>query len=177
MRATHSMTIVLCAAALLVACQRKVTNADDTGAPDQTAAGPPAASQVAASAAAGPVTDAAKKTILATLPAAYQGADLDNGQAKFALCKACHTVDQGGASMIGPNLHGVFGRKAGSLPGFAYSDGLKAYGVVWDAANIDKWIANPRAAVPGTKMTYLGMQEAKDRIDVVAYLKVASSPP
>lgn len=168
MRAAYSMTIVFCAALLLVACQRKVTNADDTGAPDQTAAPPPAA---------GPITDAAKKAALASLPAAYQGADLDNGQAMFAVCKSCHTVAQGGGAMIGPGLWGVFGRKAASQAGFSYSDGLKASKIVWDAASLDRWIANPRAVASDTKMTYAGMQQAKDRIDVVAYLKVATSPP
>lgn len=169
MRAALPMTIALCAALLLVACQRKVTNADDTGTPDQTAAAPPAA--------AGPITDAAKKAALATLPAAYQSADLDNGQAMFAVCKSCHTVAQGGGAMIGPGLWGVFGRKAASQAGFSYSDSLKASKIVWDAASLDRWIANPRAVASDTKMTYAGMQEAKDRIDVVAYLKVATSPP
>jgi cytochrome c len=130
----------------------------------------------APTATAGP-TDAQKKAILATLPAAYQNADLDNGQAKFALCQSCHTVGKGEAAMTGPNLWGVFGRKAGTAPGFAYSDGVKALGVTWDAPTIDKWISNPRAMVPGTKMTYLGMENAKDRADVVAYLKVVTSAP
>jgi cytochrome c len=122
-------------------------------------------------------TDAQKKAILATLPAAYQLADLDNGQAKFALCQSCHTTGKGEAPMVGPNLWGIFGRKAGSAPGFTYSDGMKALGVTWDAPTIDKWISNPRAMNPGTKMTYLGMENPKDRIDVVAYLKVISTAP
>ena len=124
-----------------------------------------------------PVTDAAKKAALAALPAAYQSADLDNGQAKFALCKSCHTLVKGGAEMTGPNLWGVFGRKAGATPGYSYSDGLKASGITWDAAKIDQWIANPKAIVPNTKMTYIGMQDPKDRTDVIAYLKVATTPP
>jgi cytochrome c len=124
-----------------------------------------------------PLTDAQKKALLAALPAAYQSADLDNGQAKFALCKTCHNVTQGGGSMTGPNLYGVFGRKAGTSAGFAYSDGLKALGITWDATTIDKWIANPHAMVPGTKMTYIGMSDAKDRTDLVAYLKTVTSPP
>jgi cytochrome c len=123
------------------------------------------------------LTDAQKKALLADLPAAYQGADLDNGQAKFAICKTCHNVTQGGGSMTGPDLYAVFGRKAGTSPGFAYSDGLKALGITWDAQTIDKWIANPHAMVPGTKMTYIGMANAKDRTDLVAYLKTVTSPP
>jgi cytochrome c len=123
------------------------------------------------------LTAAQKKTLLAELPAAYQSADLDNGEAKFAICKTCHTAAQGGGNMTGPNLYGVFGRKAGTAPGFAYSDGLKALGVTWDADKINQWIANPRAMVPGTKMTYIGVQNPKDRTDVVAYLKTVTSPP
>jgi cytochrome c len=137
--------------------------------------GAPAA--VGGSSAATAPTDPQTKAILATLPAAYQGADLDNGQAKFAVCRSCHTVGQGEAPMVGPNLWGVFGRKAGSAPGFTYSGGMKAMGVTWDAQTIDRWITNPRAMNPGTKMTYLGMENPKDRIDVVAYLKVATTLP
>lgn len=124
---------------------------------------------------AAPAIDAGKAALLATLPAAYQHADLDNGEAKVALCKSCHSLETGGGNGVGPNLHGVFGRKAGSLAGFSYSDGLKATGIVWDAGAIDRWIANPRAVVPATKMTYIGMEDAKDRADVVAYLKVKTS--
>ena len=123
------------------------------------------------------LTDAQKKALLAELPAAYQSADLDNGQAKFAICKTCHNVTHGSGSMTGPDLYGVFGRKAGTSPGFAYSDSLKALGISWDAETIDRWTANPRAMVPGTKMTYVGMSNAKDRTDLVAYLKTVTSPP
>jgi cytochrome c len=134
------------------------------------------APEAAATPAAPALTDAQKKALLAQLPAAYQTADLDNGQAKFAICKTCHTTAQGAGAMTGPNLYGIFGRKAGAEPGFAYSDGLKALGITWDAASLDKWIANPHALVPGTKMTYIGMSNAKDRADLIAYLKTATSP-
>jgi cytochrome c len=121
--------------------------------------------------------DAKTQAILDTLPPAYRHADLDNGQAKFAQCKACHTVVQGGPNMVGPDLWGVFGRKAGTAPGFSYSSGVKGLGFAWDADKIDHWIANPRAMVPDTHMTFLGLDNPKDRIDVVAYLKVASTTP
>ncbi|HEY2179761.1 MAG TPA: cytochrome c family protein [Caulobacteraceae bacterium] len=135
------------------------------------------APSAAPSEAAPPVlTDAQKKTLLAELPAAYQSADLANGEAKFAICKTCHTVVQGGGVMTGPNLFGIFGRKAGTSPGFAYSDGLKTLGITWDADRINQWIANPRAMVPVTKMTYIGMENPKDRTDLVAYLKTVTSP-
>ena len=116
--------------------------------------------------------DPAKAAILATLPAAYRHPDLDNGEAQSATCKSCHVLEKGAGNAVGPNLHGVFGRRAGSVPGFAYSPGLKATGIVWDAPDIDRWIANPRAVVPGTKMSYAGMENAKDRADLVAYLRI-----
>ena len=121
-------------------------------------------------------TEAEKKATLASLPPAYRAADLDNGQAKFALCKSCHTAVRDAPNMTGPNLYDVFGRRAGTMPGFAYSDALKVSKIVWDADSIDKWIANPRADVPGTKMTYLGMENAKDRIDLIAYLRLVTTP-
>ena len=123
------------------------------------------------------LTDAQKKALLADLPAAYQNADLDNGQAKFAICKTCHNVAKGAGNMTGPGLYEVFGRKAGTSSGFVYSDGLKALGITWDAASLDKWITNPHAMVPGTKMTYIGMSDPKDRTDLIAYLKTVTSPP
>ncbi|MGZ6050329.1 MAG: c-type cytochrome [Phenylobacterium sp.] len=112
------------------------------------------------------------KKAQASLPAPYNTADLDNGQSKFALCQTCHTLVEGAPNMTGPNLHGVFGRKAASLPKFTYSDVLKATGWTWDAGKIDTWITDPKAALPGTKMTFAGLKDPKDRTDVIAYLMV-----
>ena len=133
--------------------------------------------QAPEAAAPAPLTDAQKKALLAELPPAYQSADLANGEAKFAVCRSCHTRTEGGADMTGPNLWGIFGRKAGSKPGFNYSDDMKNAGWTWDADRMDKWITNPRATLPGTKMTYVGMPDANDRRDVIAYVKVSTSPP
>jgi cytochrome c len=121
--------------------------------------------------------NAEQRAILATLPAPYRNADLYNGQAKFALCKSCHTVAPGAEAAFGPNLWGVFGRKSGTAPGYAYSDGLKRLGVTWTAETLDAWIANPRAIVPGTKMAYAGLEDPHDRTDVVAYLKTVTTAP
>jgi cytochrome c len=122
------------------------------------------------------LTDAQKQALVAQLPAAYQAADLSNGEAKFALCRSCHTTAPGGDDMTGPNLWGIFGRKAGSKASFTYSDDLKNAGWAWDADRLDKWITNPRAVLPGTKMTFIGMPVANDRRDVIAFLKVQTSP-
>jgi len=150
--------LTLAAAALavtLAGCNKSQPSSSSTGAPPAPA-----------------LTDAEKAALLAKLPAPYNTADLSNGESKFALCSTCHTLPEGGPNMTGPNLHGVFGRKAGTLPGFTYSDGLKAAGWTWDAAHIDTWITDPKADVPGTKMTFAGLKDPKDRTDVIAYLMV-----
>jgi len=128
-------------------------------------ASPPADAPAAA-------TDADKAAALAALPAPYNTGDLSNGQSKFALCRSCHTIAEGGPDLTGPNLYGVFGRKAGSKPGYAYSDAVKAAGFTWDAEHLDKWLASPREFLPGTKMTFAGLHDPKDRVDLIAYLKV-----
>jgi cytochrome c len=156
------------AALALAACGQPSSNGANTAsgpATSPTVGGPPE------------LTDAQKKTLVAELPAAYQGADLSNGESQFAVCRACHTLNQGGQDMTGPNLWGVFGRKAGAEPAFSYSDDMKNAGWTWDADRIDKWITNPRAVLPGTKMTFVGMPSAANRRDVIAFLKVQTSPP
>src|SRR5579864_6417653 len=121
-----------------------------------------------------PMSDADKQAALAKLPAPYATADLANGESKFALCSTCHSLPAGAPNMTGPNLHGIFGRKAGTVPGFSYSDVLKASGWTWDAARIDTWITDPKVALPGTKMTFAGLKDPKDRTDTIAYLMVMS---
>ncbi|THD78794.1 MAG: cytochrome c family protein [Phenylobacterium sp.] len=121
-------------------------------------------------------TDAQKKALIATLPAPYSTGDLDNGEAKFAICKSCHTLTAGGPDMTGPNLNGVFGRKVASKPGYNYSDPMKAQAFTWDTDHLDKWLTDPKAMIPGTKMTFVGFKDPKDRIDVIAYLKAETSP-
>ena len=155
------------AAVSLAACGQPASNGANAaaGASSPTVGGPPE------------LTDAQKKALVAELPAAYQGADLSNGESQFAVCRACHTLNQGGEDMTGPNLWGIFGRKAGAKPGFAYSDDMKNAGWTWDAGRIDTWITNPHAVLAGTKMTFVGMPSATNRRDVIAFLKVQTSPP
>ncbi len=139
--------------------------------PSTTPSSEQAASTMTAPAA---MSDADKQKVLASLPAPYNTADLANGESKFALCSTCHTMPQGGPNMTGPNLHGVFGRKAGTLAGFSYSDPLKATGWIWDAPHVDTWITDPKTVVPGTKMTFAGLKDARDRTDVIAYLMIGT---
>jgi cytochrome c len=119
----------------------------------------------------------AQKAALATLPAPYRNANVYDGQAKFAACRSCHTVAQGADAAYGPNLWGVFGRRSGSAPGYAYSKGLTRLGVTWTPQTLDAWIAHPRAIVPETKMAFAGIEDPNDRIDVVAYLKTVTTLP
>jgi cytochrome c len=92
------------------------------------------------------------------------------GAEVFKRCAVCHTDDKGGGDGLGPNLSGVVGRKAAARPGFAYSAPLKKSGLIWNEANLTKWVAGPARVVPGTKMTFAGLSSKKQQADVVAYL-------
>ena len=117
-------------------------------------------------------SDAEKTALLASYPAPYNTADLANGKAKFALCQSCHTIAPGGANMTGPNLHGVFGKKAAANSEFNYSDALKNAGFTWDADHLNQWLEKPQTFLPGTKMSFAGLKDAKDRTDLIAFLMV-----
>lgn len=132
----------------------------------------PSGGDQAASAPAPALSDAEKQTLLASFPAPYNAADLANGKAKFALCQSCHTIAPGGANMTGPNLHGVFGKASASNPDFKYSDALKAAGWTWDADHLNQWLEKPQTFLPGTKMSFAGLKDAKDRVDLIGYLMV-----
>jgi cytochrome c len=120
--------------------------------------------------------DAAAKASLAELPAPYNSGDPVNGERIFVRCRTCHTLDKGAPDLTGPNLWGLFGRKAGSKPDYTYSDPMKGAGFVWDALHLDKWLERPAAYIPGTKMTFIGLPNAQDRLDVIAYLKLSTGP-
>ncbi len=89
----------------------------------------------------------------------------------FAQCATCHKVEAGAQNGIGPALHGIVGKKAGQVAGFNYSPALKASGLTWDEAALDKYIANPRALVVGTKMSFAGQPDAAKRAQIIAWLK------
>ncbi len=95
--------------------------------------------------------------------------DAAAGGMAFQQCAECHSP--GAADGAGPGLKGVAGRRAGSKEGFIYSPAMKKAAVVWDAATLDAFLADPRAVVPGTTMAYAGDDDAKERADLVAYLK------
>ena len=109
---------------------------------------------------------------LATLLAA---ADPAKGEAVFAKCKACHTINSGGANGVGPNLWGAMGKPHGHVPGFAYSDALKAVPGNWDWEGMNKWLANPKKYAPGTKMSFAGLGKAEDRAALLLYINAQGS--
>jgi cytochrome c len=92
--------------------------------------------------------------------------DAARGKALYQACTSCHSIEE---NDIGPKHRGVVGRPAGSLPDYAYSPALKASGLVWSADNLDRWLTNPQALVPGTKM-YFSLPDAQSRADLIAYL-------
>lgn len=103
-----------------------------------------------------------------------EAADTGPGAAELQKCKICHSLDEGGANRVGPNLHGLFGRKAGSFAGFAYSDAMKKSGIVWDDDSLDKFLRDPRADVPGNRMSFPGITDSAVLDDLLARLKQAT---
>jgi len=100
----------------------------------------------------------------------FASADLKRGQLLALACVACHTLGAGELTLVGPNLHGMFGRRAAALEGFDYSPGLRASGLVWTPRALEAWLQDPAGFVAGTKMTYTGYRSAEDRRDLIAYL-------
>ena len=101
---------------------------------------------------------------------AQAAGDAKNGEAVFARCAVCHKVANGGANSVGPNLVGVVGRKAGSVPDFAYSGPLKDSGITWTDQKLIAWVAGPGRLIPGNKMAFPGITSKREQADVVAYL-------
>jgi len=100
-------------------------------------------------------------------PAAAAGpGDAVRGKQLYQACTSCHSIDE---NDIGPRHRGVLGRAAGSLSDYAYSPALKASGVVWDAASLDRWLTNPQALVPGAKM-FFSLPDPQSRADIIAFL-------
>ena len=103
-------------------------------------------------------------------------ADVSKGEKVFAKCVACHTINEGGANGIGPNLYETVGEAvATGKAGFAFSDALKSKGGTWDFATLDAWLKSPREFAPGTKMTFAGLSKPEDRANLIAYLNSQGS--
>ena len=105
----------------------------------------------------------------AVLPDALAVADNDP-PAAFASCRACHTVARGGSAGVGPNLFGIVGSPAGARAGYSYSPAMRNAELRWSRATLDRFLANPRQAVPGTKMGVPGISDAARRRAIIDYL-------
>ena len=103
-------------------------------------------------------------------------ADVAKGEQTFKKCMSCHTINQGGANGIGPNLYHVVGEGVGvGAGGFAFSDALKGVGGSWDFDKLDHWLTNPKKMAAGTKMTFAGLDNPQDRANVIDYLNTQGS--
>lgn len=100
---------------------------------------------------------------------AHAAGDAEKGKTAFSRCAICHATEPG-VNKVGPSLAGIIGRKPGSDPKFSYSEAMKNDSQVWDEKTLDDYLANPRQAVPGTKMVFAGVKNQSDRDDIIAYL-------
>jgi len=148
----------------LSACGGGAGSDANAPAPEATEAAP--AAEPAATEAAAPVPAAGAEYASFTT-------DVAAGEKVFALCRSCHVLDEG-VNRVGPSLHKVVGRASGSVAGFSYSDANKNSGVTWTTDVLFKYLEDPKAFMPGTKMAFPGIKDAQDRANLVAYLESQS---
>jgi len=105
------------------------------------------------------------------LAAAAHAQDVAAGEKEFGVCRACHQIGPNAKIGVGPVLNGVVGRTAGTYPGYSYSPANKNSGIVWTPEELDKYLTNPQAVVPHTKMIFPGLKDEQKRKNVIAYLQ------
>lgn len=103
-------------------------------------------------------------------PLALADGDPARGEKVYERCEGCHSIER---DRIGPRHQGIVGRKAASIPGFAYSAAMKNSGLTWDEATLDRFLQGPTRLVPGTRMGFAGVPDERDRDDLIAHLKKA----
>ena len=113
---------------------------------------------------------AAVASMALTVPAFADG-DVAAGRTAYNQCRPCHQVGPDAQNSVGPTLNGIYGRKAGEVPNYNYSDANKNSGITWDEANLKEYLKNPRAKVPGTKMIFPGITREAQLENVIAFLK------
>ncbi len=152
-----SPVLLLLPAAMLGAC-----GGEDSSAPGQ------AETPVLTAANLGEQTVLTPAEWLASEP--YASADREAGADAARVCAACHSLNEGGANMVGPNLHGFFTSPVGNVSGYSYSNALLEADFVWTPRALDAWLQQPAKFLPGNRMTYPGLREAADRDNLIAYL-------
>jgi cytochrome c len=167
----NRVSTALILAAALAACS---PSAPKTETPAETATAP---TETAA-----PSTNTAAETATAAAPipldvkdaaGVQMTGDVANGERVFRQCASCHTIEAG-VNRVGPSLHAIIGRAAGSVPGFRYSDANKSSGITWTEQEMFAYLENPRGKIPGTTMAFVGLRKPQDRADVIAYLQEKS---
>ncbi|MEM9179192.1 MAG: cytochrome c family protein [Pseudomonadota bacterium] len=127
-------------------------------------------SEVTTPVAAPAPTEETTSDAFAALPEPYQTADYNRGRRTFKLCQSCHTLNEGGQNLVGPNLYGVFGREIGGVEGFTYSKAVEESDIVWTPEILAEWLESPRNFLPGNKMSFAGVRKPEDRTAVIAYI-------
>ena len=110
-------------------------------------------------------------TAAAGIPPAVAGGNPSKGAQLFKICMSCHRIGPGATNLIGPELNGVVGRKAGIVEGYSYSNANKTSGITWDEATLTLYLRSPKGVVPGTFMSFPGFRKDDQIADVIAYLK------
>ena len=105
----------------------------------------------------------------------YASADRNRGERQAQMCLACHSLDAGGRNMLGPALHGFFGREVGAVEDFAYSPAIREADFVWTPRALDAWLREPARFLPGNRMIFAGVADAEDRDALIAYLLEATA--
>lgn len=123
-----------------------------------------------------------KRLVLATLvvgmaASSASAQDAASGEKVFVVCKACHQVGENAKNAVGPVLNGLFGRKAGHVEGYSYSEANKNSGITWDETTFTEYIKDPKAKVPGTKMAFAGIKDEQKIKDLIAYLHQFDKAP
>lgn len=166
-RSVVSSLLVLFAALTLVACSDSSEPASAGTAPE--AAAPQVAEPEAATAAPEAEVVATSSVRLDDVEVTPELTKL--GERVFIRCRSCHTLNEGGAHTVGPNLHDLFGAKAGVKEGFMFSDALKNSGIVWDEETLRSWIRSPSDLVPGHRMGFVGLPDENQQTAVLIYLR------
>ena len=144
--------------------------ADDAPAAPENTVEKPEVTEVSSTPAPAPAPAADPSEAFAALPEPYKSANFNAGKRTFNLCQSCHTLNEGGQNLVGPNLYGIFGTPIGSVEGFNYSRAVQGSDIVWTPEILAQWLESPRNFLPGNNMSFAGVRRPSDRTAVIAYI-------